>query len=111
MLRQRFILGLLSTTLMHSQTPAPPTASRIEHRETRHGATVIDPYFWLREKSDPQVAQYLEAENAYTEAVTRNLKPFSDAIYREMLGHIQQTDLSVPTRRGEYFCYSRPEEG
>src|ERR1035438_10572327 len=100
-LRQFLILGLLSTTPMHSQTAAP-TAPRIEHRETRHGATVIDPYFWLREKSNPQVAQYLERENAYTEALTRNLKPFSDAIYQEMLGHIKQTDLSVPTRRGEY---------
>ena len=109
-LRQFLILGLLSTTPMHSQTAAP-TAPRIEHRETRHGATVIDPYFWLREKSNPQVAQYLERENAYTEALTRNLKPFSDAIYQEMLGHIKQTDLSVPTRRGEYFYYSRTEEG
>ena len=96
---------------MHSQTPAPPTAPRIEHRETRHGATVIDPYFWLREKTNPAVAQYLEAENAYTDALTGNLKPFSDAIYQEMLGHIKQTDLSVPTRRGEYLYYSRTEEG
>ncbi len=72
---------------------------------------MIDPYFWLREKSNPEVAKYLEAENAYTEAMTANLKPFSDAIYKEMLGHIKQTDLSVPTRRGEYFYYSRTEEG
>ena len=108
-LRQLVILGLLSITPMSSQTPTPPAAPRIEHRETRHGATVIDPYFWLREKSNPQVAQYLEAENAYTEAMTGNLKAFSDAIYREMLGHIKQTDLSVPTRRGEYFYY-RSEE-
>ena len=97
-LRQLLTLGLLSITTMHSQTTAPPTAPRIEHRETRHGATVIDPYFWLREKTNPAVAQYLEAENAYTEAMTGNLKPFSDAIYQEMLGHIKQTDLSVPTR-------------
>ena len=96
---------------MHSQTQAPPVAPRIEHRETRHGATVIDPYFWLREKSSPQVVQYLEAENAYTESLTGNLKPFSDAIYQEMLGHIKQTDLSVPTRRGGFFYYSRTEEG
>ena len=72
---------------------------------------MIDPYFWLREKSSPQVVKYLEAENAYTAALTGNLKPFSDAIYQEMLGHIKQTDLSVPTRRGEFFYYSRTEEG
>src|SRR6266581_5772192 len=111
MLRQFLLLGLLSTIPMHSQTQALPTAPRIEHRETRHGATVIDPYFWLREKSSPEVVKYLEAENAYTEAMTGKLKPFSDAIYQEMLGHIKQTDLSVPTRRGEFFYYSRTEEG
>src|ERR1035438_6712081 len=111
MLRKFLALGFLATTAMRSQTPTPPTAPLIDHRETRHGATVIDPYFWLREKSNPQVKQYLEAENAYTEALTGSLKPFSDAIYKEMLGHIKQTDLSVPTRRGEYFYYSRTEEG
>src|ERR1035441_9392280 len=111
MLRKFLVLGLLSTIAMRSQTPPPPAAPRIDHRETRHGATVIDPYFWLREKSNPQVKQYLEAENAYTEAMTGSLKPFSDAIYKEMLGHIKQTDLSVPTRRGDYFYYSRTEEG
>ena len=96
---------------MCSQPPAPPIAPHNDHRETRHGATVIDPYFWLREKSSPEVVKYLEAENAYTAAMTGNLKPFSDAIYQEMLGHIKQTDLSVPTRRGDYFYYSRTEEG
>src|ERR1035438_1009237 len=109
MLRKFLALGFLATTAMRSQTPTPPAAPRVDHRETRHGATVIDPYFWLREKSNPQVKQYLEAENAYTEAMTGSLKPFSDAIYKEMLGHIKQTDLSVPTRRGDYFYY-RSEE-
>ncbi|MEO8594753.1 MAG: S9 family peptidase [Candidatus Solibacter sp.] len=91
--------------------PAPPSAPKVDHRETRHGATVIDPYFWLREKSSPEVTKYLEAENAYTEAVTGGLKPFSDAIYQEMLGHIKQTDLSVPVKLGPYLYYSRTEEG
>jgi oligopeptidase B len=111
MLRQFLLLGFISTIAMHSQTPTPPVAPHVDHRETRQGATVIDPYFWLREKASPQVKQYLEAENAYTEAMTGNLKPFSDAIYKEMLGHIKQTDLSVPTRRGAYYYYSRTEEG
>jgi oligopeptidase B len=81
---------------MQSQTQAPPTAPRIEHRETRHGATVIDPYFWLREKSSPQVVKYLEAENAYTEAMTGNLKPFSDAIYQRCWGNYRQISQSRP---------------
>ena len=59
-----------------------------------------DPFFWLREKSNPEVIKYLEAENAYTEAITKDIQPFADAIYKEMLGHIKQTDLTVPVRRG-----------
>ncbi|HWQ54325.1 MAG TPA: S9 family peptidase [Bryobacteraceae bacterium] len=93
------------------QTLTPPVARRIEHREVRHGATVIDPYFWLRQKSDPEVMRYLEAENAYTAAMTKEVKPFEEAIYKEMLGRIKQTDLSVPVRRGSHFYYSRTEEG
>src|SRR5258708_32035973 len=88
-------------------TATPPVAKRVEHREARHGATVIDNYFWLREKSNSEVIDYLKAENVYTEALTKDLKPFEDALYKEMLGRIKQTDLSVPTRRGGSFCFSR----
>jgi oligopeptidase B len=91
--------------------PTPPVAKRVEHREVRHDATVIDDYYWLREKSNPDVIKYLEAENAYTEAMTQDLKPFEDTLYHEMLGHIKQTDLTVPERRGDFFYYSRTEEG
>src|ERR1700691_2557115 len=89
----------------------PPVANRVEHREERHGATVIDNYFWLRDKSNPAVIEYLKAENAYTDALTKGLKPFEEALYKEMLGRIKQTDLSVPTRLAGYFYYSRTEEG
>jgi oligopeptidase B len=89
----------------------PPIAPRIEHREVRHGDTVIDNYYWLREKSNPKVTQYLEAENGYTAAMTKSLEPFSDALYQEMLGRIKQADLSVPTSFRGYFYYSRTEEG
>src|SRR5437879_4740323 len=98
-LRPSYVMVTFSLpVLMYSQTlntVSPPVAPRAEHREVRHGATVVDPYYWLREKSNPKVAQYLEAENAYTEAQTRHLKPFADALYTEMLSHIKQTDLSV----------------
>jgi oligopeptidase B len=98
--------------LMHADTDiTPPVAKKVDHREVRHGATVVDNYFWLRDKSNPEVIDYLKAENAYTEALTKDLKPFEDALYKEMLGRIKQTDLSVPTRRGGYFYYSRTEEG
>jgi len=94
-----------------ADAPVPPVAPRVDHREVRQGATVVDPYFYLREKSNPEVIRYLEAENAYTAAMTATIQPFADALYREMLGRIKQTDLSVPVRRGNYYYYSRTEEG
>ena len=105
------IAFLLGSAWAADIAPAPPVAKRIEHTEARHGSTVVDNYFWLREKSNPDVIEYLKAENAYTEAMTANLKPFQDALYQEMLGRIKQTDLSVPYRQGDYLYYSRTEEG
>src|SRR5207248_10892214 len=61
---------------------------------------------WLREKSNPDVVRHLEAENAYTEAVMKPLKPLQEKLYTEMLARIKQTDLSVPTRIGDYFYRS-----
>ncbi len=104
-------LVLLSTLSIAQQAPVPPTAKRLEHKQVWHGKTVVDPYFWLREKANPEVKQYLEAENKYTEEVTKGLKPFEETLYKEMLGRIKQTDLSVPTRRGKFYYYSRTEEG
>jgi len=91
--------------------PQPPSAPQRPHLSLWHGEQVNDPWFWLREKTSPDVVAYLNAENAYTEAMTKDLKPFSEALYKEMLGRIKQTDLSVPVRRGAYFYYSRTEEG
>ncbi len=103
------LLGLCAGFFVSGQTP--PTAPRVEHRELRHGASVGDDYFWLREKSNPEVTRYLEAENAYTAAMTKELQPFSDALYTEMLSRIKQTDLSVPTPLRGYLYYSRTEQG
>ena len=90
---------------------APPVAPRHEHVQTWHGQTVNDPWFWLREKASPEVRAYLEAENAYTQAMTAPIAPFASALYDEMLGRIQQTDLSVPWRRGGFCHYRRTVEG
>jgi oligopeptidase B len=76
-----------------------------------HGQRRADDYFWLRDKADPEVRAYLEAENRFTEAAMAPTVPFQDAIYKEMLGRIKETDLSVPFRDGAYFYYSRTEEG
>lgn len=91
--------------------PAPPVAAKQPKVTVVHGERCLDDYFWLREKSDPEVAAYLEAENAYAEALLKPLEGFRETLYREMLSHIKETDLSVPYRKGEYFYYSRTEEG
>jgi oligopeptidase B len=92
-------------------SPAPPVARKMPHETTLHGETLRDDYFWMREKEHPDVRAYLEAENAYTDAVMQPSAPFQETLYREMLGRIQETDLRVPYRQGDYFYYSRTEEG
>ena len=89
----------------------PPVAGRRPHTVEWHGERVEDPWFWLREKSDPEVIRYLEAENAYLKASTVAEEEFGDRLYAEMLGRIQQTDLTVPLLRGRHAYYSRTEEG
>jgi oligopeptidase B len=94
-----------------SPVPTPPIAPRKDHSQVWHGRTFVDPYHWLRAKGTPEVVDYLEAENAYTEAMTADFAAFSDALYAEMLGRIKQTDLGVPTRIGRFFYYYRTVEG
>src|SRR5215469_9882674 len=94
-------LGMASAMAISAQTA--PVAPRVPHQEVRHGATVTDEYFWLREKSNPKVMEYLQAENAYTAAMTKDLQAFSDGLYKEMLGRIKQTDLSVPVMQRGYL--------
>jgi oligopeptidase B len=102
---------LLPYAIAQDGNRQPPIAKKIPHATQIHGYTMKDDYFWLREKQNPEVIKYLEAENAYTEEVMKPLKDFQEALYKEMLGHIKQTDLSVPSRIGDYYYYSRTEEG
>ncbi len=89
----------------------PPVAKIVPHSTTVHGDTRIDNYFWLRDRKDPDTIPYLEAENAYTKEKLQHTEELQAALYAEMLGRIQQTDLSVPVKRDEYFYYTRTEEG
>jgi oligopeptidase B len=112
----RFIIPLLGVFMIAStdsaaQAPVPPQAKPVEVRSVRHGATVVDPYAWLREKTNPELLRYLEAENAYTAALTAGLTPLRETLYQEMVGRIKQSDLSVPMRRGRFYYYTRTEEG
>ena len=91
--------------------PLPPIA-RVEPRVlTVHGETRIDEYFWLRDRGDPEVTAYLEAENKYTAAVMRHTEALQERLYQELRGRIKETDLSVPERLDEYFYYTRTETG
>src|SRR5262249_52919021 len=91
--------------------PPPPIADRIPQVTTLHGEPRLDDYTWQSVKDDPRVIAYLEAENAYTEAMTAPNRDLAARLSDEMLGRIQQTDLTVPYREGRYEYYSRTEEG
>ncbi len=88
-----------------------PPAKRVNHRRECHGDVFIDPYEWLRDKSDPEVIAYLEAENSYTEKLTSHLAPLRQQIFDEIKARTKETDLSVPTRRGDWWYYARSFEG
>lgn len=89
----------------------PPVALREPHPIALHGDTLADDYFWLQDRDRPEVRAYLEAENAYTEAVLEPFKAVEANLYDEMLARIKQTDLSVPYRDAGYWYWSRTEEG
>ena len=89
----------------------PPQAKRIPTERTYHGDTVVDEYAWLADKADRATIAFLEAQNAYTEAVTVGQADLREAIFAEIKGRTQETDLSVPVRKGGWWYYSRTIEG
>lgn len=89
----------------------PPIAKRVDTRREHHGDVFVDPYEWLRDKTNPDVIAYLEAENAYTDEQTANLAPLRQRIFDEIKARTKETDLSVPTRRGDWWYYGRSFEG
>lgn len=91
--------------------PKPPVAPTIPYSFDFHGKRIEDPWFWIKEKKNPAVIRYIEAENAYRESLTKHLKPFEEKLYKEMVSHIKQTDLGVPVHENGYWYYSRTQEG
>jgi oligopeptidase B len=89
----------------------PPIARRQETVNTIHGHQLVDDYAWLREKTSPEVIAFLEQENAYTKAFMKPTEELQAILYKEMISHIKETDVSVPFRDGNYFYYSRTERG
>jgi oligopeptidase B len=90
---------------------APPVAPRHPRDVSVHGDARIDDYFWLRERTDPAVLEYLRAEDRYTEAVMAPAMPLRDRLYAEMLGRLKETDSSAPFPDGAWLYYSRTEQG
>jgi oligopeptidase B len=94
-----------------ASSPAPPTAKRVPNVTEVNGHKLVDNYYWLRDKTNPEVKAYLESENAYTDAVMKPTEPLQKKLYHEMLGRIKETDVDVPYKKGDYFYYSRTEAG
>ncbi len=94
-----------------SMMPQPPPTEKKPKITEINGDRLVDNYFWLREKTNPAVIAHLEAENAYTAAVMKPTQALQDNLYTEILSHIKQTDTNVPYRWGNFYYYSRTEEG
>ncbi len=101
----------LSNDAIENQTVAPPLARREPVETVLHGDRRVDHYAWLREKGNPEVIAYLEAENAYIDAILAPTEPFQEALYQEMLGRILQTDLTAPYGLRGYLYFTCTEEG
>ena len=89
----------------------PPVAKKVTHVQTIHDNQLPDDYYWLRDRKNPEVKTYLENENAYADAYMKDTTAFQETLYKELLGRIKETDLSVPYRDRGFFYYSRTEQG
>ena len=112
-LRARFYtaLTLLVSLARLASGQSPPVARVVPKIDTLHGEIREDDYFWLRNKQNPDVRAYLEAENAYTTAEMKHTEALQEQLYRELLGRIKETDLSVPYRDHGFWYYTRTEQG
>lgn len=90
---------------------APPVAKTFPKIDTIHGDILVDNYFWLKQKNDPEVIEYLKAENTYTTMIMKHTEAFQQELYEEMLSRIKETDLSVPEKLDDYYYYKRTEQG
>ncbi|HEX7502143.1 MAG TPA: S9 family peptidase [Acidobacteriota bacterium] len=109
---------LLAVCLAFSLSPlgwsaeqAPPAAKKVAKELVMHGHTRMDEYYWLKQRDNPEVIAYLQAENDYTDAVMKPAAALRETLYQEMVGRVQQTDMSVPYFQNGYWYYTRFEKG
>lgn len=108
------VLNIILVSLGTSQVVEsiiPPVARKIPKIDTIHGDILVDNYFWLKERENPEVMEYLNAENEYTSEMMKHTEEFQEKLYEEMLSRIQETDLSVPEKVDSYYYYKRTEQG
>lgn len=105
------LITLVSASCQQKAAIQPPRAEVINKELTIHGHTRIDPYYWLKERDNPRVIEYLTAENEYTEAKMASTRKLQDKLFNEIIGRIKQTDESVPYQKNGYYYYVRYEEG
>ncbi|HEV2475138.1 MAG TPA: S9 family peptidase [Candidatus Dormibacteraeota bacterium] len=96
---------------MKVSPPAPPSAPRRPRVLEAHRDRRVDPYYWLRDRQDPEVIAYLESENAYTAGVMSGLRELEDKLYAEVVGRVQETDYSAPVFHKGWWTYTRTVEG
>jgi oligopeptidase B len=89
----------------------PPVAEKIPKELTIHGQTRVDNYYWLRERDNPKVIEYLKAENEYLKAAMKPTEALREALYQEMAGRLKPTDMAVPYKSNGYYYYTRFESG
>jgi oligopeptidase B len=109
---KRLILNLLVVFLFLAgcnpkEHIAPPEAKKIPMELTIHGHTRVDNYYWLRERENPEVIEFLEAENEYKEKVMAHTEQVQDELFEEIKSKIKQEDESVPYKKNGYYYYSR----
>ena len=91
--------------------PTPPVATKVPHELVMHNDTRIDPYYWMNQRDSEEVIEYLNQENAYTEAVMKGTEKLQEALFQEIKGRIKEQDESVPYFENGYYYYSRYDEG
>ena len=106
-----FALLIAGSGCSLEKKPEPPVADKHPVELTMHGDTRIDDYFWMRERDNPKVIDYLDAENAYTTAMLNHTEKFQKKLFDEIVGRIKQNDESVPYKLRGYYYYTRFEEG
>lgn len=99
-----FVMSCSQTT-----TPEAPVAKKLEKELTIHGDSRIDNYYWMNQREDPELIEYLKAENAYTDAMMKHTEDFQAKLFDEMLARVKKTDESVPYKSNAYYYYNRTE--